>query len=101
MVLEALTLEKPRTAELARVLAALDASHKTLLVADGTDPSVLRSGRNIPRLKMMPASLLNTLDVINHRKVVMTEDAVRKAEELWGGATLRRKGASASAALEA
>ena len=101
VVLEALTLEKPRTAELARVLAALDASHKTLLVADGTDPSVLRSGRNIPRLKMMPASLLNTLDVINHRKVVMTEDAVRKAEELWGGATLRRKGASASAALEA
>ena len=101
VVLEALTLEKPRTAELAGVLAALDASHKTLLVADGTDPSVLRSGRNIPRLKMMPASLLNTLDVINHRKVVMTEDAVRKAEELWGGATLRRKGASASTALEA
>ena len=56
VVLEALTLEKPGTAELARVLAALDASHKTLLVADGTDPSVLRSGAKgpLPRLPWRP-----------------------------------------------
>jgi ribosomal protein L4 len=53
-------------------------------VADGVDPIVLRAGRNIPKLKMIPAALLNTLDLIRHRKVIMTVDAVRKAEELWG-----------------
>ena len=34
---------------------------------------------------MLPADLLNTVDVINHRTLVMTLDAVRRAEALWGG----------------
>ena len=60
-------------------------------VADGAGSLVLRSARNIPRLKMMPAAILNTLDLLNHRSVVMTLDAVRKVEELWGGAWDRRR----------
>ena len=83
-------MDQPKTSEMVKVLAALDAGTSTLLVADGADPSVLRSARNIPRLKMLPASLLNVLDLLNHRKVIMTLEAVRKAEELWGGALKRR-----------
>ena len=33
---------------------------------------------------MLPADLLNTVDVMNHRTIIMTVDAVRKAEALWG-----------------
>ena len=91
VVLESLNFEVPKTKEFARMLDALDVGPKALLVADGADAAVLRSARNIRLLKMIPAALLSTVDLLNHRKVVMTIDAVRKAEELWGGARDRRR----------
>jgi large subunit ribosomal protein L4 len=91
VVVDNLTLERPATSEMVRVLDALDAGPPVLMVADGADHTVLRSARNIPRLKLVPASLLNTLDLLKHRKVVMTMDAVRKAEEVWGGPFVRIK----------
>ena len=83
-VVDELTLDGPKTRDAARALEALGAGPTTLLMADGADSLVLRSARNIPRLKMLPASLLNTLDLYRHRKVIMTLEAVRKAESLWG-----------------
>ena len=91
LVLDELNLEEPTTKRMAQVLDALKAGPSVLLVADGADPTSLRSARNIPRLTMLPASLLNTLDLLKHRKVVMTTQAVRRAEELWGGPLERRK----------
>ena len=91
VVLDELALDRPKTREMVRVLAALEAGPSVLLVADGADPSVLKAARNIPRLKMIPCSLLNTVDLLNHRKVIMTLDAVRKAEALWGGGPDRPK----------
>lgn len=91
VVLDTLVLEQSKTKEMVKVLEALDVKAPVLLVADGADASVLRCARNIPRLKMLPVSLLNTVVLLNHRKVVMTLDAVRKAEGLWGGPFLRRK----------
>ena len=99
IVLESLTLEPPKTKELVRILDVLEAGPASLLlVADGVDPLVLRSARNIPKLRMIPASLLNTVDLLKHRKVVMTLDAVRKAEELWSGTLQRRSVRSATVA---
>ena len=101
LVLDSLDLEVPKTREFARILDALDVGPKALLVADGADATVLRSARNIPLLKLIPAALLSTVDLLNHRKVVMTIDAVRKAEELWGGSRERRRKRSAPALAEA
>ena len=90
VVIDKLLLDQPKTKEVVKVLAALGVGPSVLLVPDGSDPSVLRCARNIPRLNMIPASLLNTLDLLNHRSIVMTLDAVRKAESLWGGPLVRR-----------
>ena len=84
-VVESLALKQPKTREMVKALDALGVEPTVLLVADGADETVLRCARNVPRVKMLPASLLNTLDLVKHRSVVMTLDAVRRAEELWGG----------------
>ena len=97
IVLESLEIDRPKTRELVQILEALGADASILLVADGANPLVLRAAQNIPRLKMLPASLLNTVDVINRRSLIMTIDAVRKAEELWGVASDRRKRQPAAA----
>ena len=95
IILDSLELEAPKTREMIKVMSALDVDSSALLVADGANPEILRAARNVPRLKMLPAALLNTLDILNHRKLVMTLDAVRKAESLWGGKFIRRGGSVA------
>ena len=98
VVVDELTLEQPKTRELAQVLDALEAGPSALLVADGADPTVLRCAQNIPNLKLLPSSLLNTVDLLNHRKVIITLDAVRRCEEIWGGIRKRRRQRAAAAA---
>jgi len=100
VVLDRLELESMKTAEMVKGLRALDANSSVLLVGDGADPSTLRCARNIPKLKLLPAALLNTVDLLNHRKLVMTVDAVRKAEALWGGPFTRRKDPAVAVADE-
>ena len=96
VVIDSLVLDQPKTKEMVKVLDALEAGPPVLIVADGAEALVLRCARNMPRLKMLPASLLNTVDLLKHRKVVMTLEAVRKAEELWGGPFVRGKSHVAS-----
>ena len=91
LLVEDLELREPKTKEVVKALNALGVDSSVLLVADGADETALRSARNVPRLKLLPASLLNVTDLLNHRSVVMTLDAVRKAEELWGGPFSRRR----------
>jgi large subunit ribosomal protein L4 len=91
VVVDELTLEQAKTSELLGMLDVLDAGAPAMLVAAEPDKSVVTAARNIKRLKTLPVSLLNTLDLLNHRKVVITVDAVRKAEEIWGGARRRRR----------
>jgi len=91
VVLDSFALDQPRTAEMAEVLGALDATSSVLLVVDGADQDALAASRNIQKLKTLPASLLNALDLMNHRKVIMTVEAVRKAEEIWGGTRHSRR----------
>ena len=91
VVVEKFELEEARTREMAKVLKALKVESSVLLVGDGTDPEVIRAAHNIPRVKTLPANLLNTVDLIHARKVIMTLEAVYKAEQLWGGDFVRRK----------
>ena len=84
IVLQDLTLDSPKTKDFVAMMQALDAEGSVLLVGDVADYGSLRGGRNVPGVDMLPADLLNTVDVMNHRTLIMTVDAVRKAEALWG-----------------
>ncbi len=83
-VLEDLKFEEPKTREMVRILTALGADSSTLLVTRGADSNVVKSARNLPAIKTLPANLLNVVDLLSYRLLLMTEAAVRQAEELWG-----------------
>ena len=85
IVVEDLDAKRSKTSDMVKILGALGVSGSTLMVLDGVDSSVIMASRNIPRLKMLPASLLNTVDLLSHSFIVMTIDAVKKVEEVWGG----------------
>ena len=80
----------------------MEVESSALLVGDEMNENVLRAARNIPRVRTLPVSLLNAVDLLNAGKVLMTVDAVRKAENLWGGefARFRRQAIDESEDVE-
>jgi large subunit ribosomal protein L4 len=84
-VLDELSLDAPKTKELQSVLASLGFERRAVVVTARPDENVKRSVANLPNVKWLPAPYLNVLDLLNHRGLLMTEEAVRVAEALWGG----------------
>jgi large subunit ribosomal protein L4 len=93
-IIEQFAFEEPETKEMARILAALGIQNNTLIVDGQPDVNLVKSANNIPEVKTLPANLLNVVDVITYKTLLMTESAVRKAEELWGKQAPEVKNAS-------
>lgn len=92
IILDDLTLDAAKTKTIAAILQALKVDSSALLVSDdGAGTDIARAARNLPKVRAAPVSLINALDLLNANKVVMTLDAVRKAEAIWGGEFSRRK----------
>ncbi|MBL7166030.1 MAG: 50S ribosomal protein L4 [Dehalococcoidales bacterium] len=83
-ILEALSLDEPKTREMVRILETLKVDSTALIVTSEPKINVVKSARNLPGIKTRPASVLNVLDIISNKALVMEVGAVRKAEELWG-----------------
>ncbi len=84
-VIDALMMETPRTKDIQSVLDAFGFKRSTLVVTGRPEPAVKMSVRNLPKVAWLPAAYLNVLDLLSHRGLLMTEEAVRAAEALWGG----------------
>ena len=84
IVLEQLDFEQPKTKEMAKILTALGVSSSALIVTAETEENVVKSARNLLKIKTTPANLLNVVDILNHRRLLMTVASVRNAEKLWG-----------------
>jgi large subunit ribosomal protein L4 len=76
-IVEDFSFDGPKTKEMASVLKALqlDAT-KTLFLTAKSDINVYKSGRNIPRLNILPADKASTYDLVNNQMVLMQKSAV-------------------------
>jgi large subunit ribosomal protein L4 len=83
LVVNELQLGQARTREMARVLSNLGITTPVLIVTNTPQRDVILSARNLRRVRTLPAPQLNPLDLLNHDRVIMTAEAVRRAEELW------------------
>ena len=82
-ILEKLTFEEPKTKEMVRVLNSLKAADKVLVVTGESNSSVVKSARNIPGVKTLPAYQLNVYDILNCKNLILTQEAVNRAEEVF------------------
>ena len=83
VVIDAIKMESPKTAQFARFLKAVGCGTKTLVVTAEADQNVVKSGRNIPGCEVTFANLINVYDVINANKLVVDQAALRKIEEVF------------------
>jgi large subunit ribosomal protein L4 len=82
-ILEQLKFDQPKTKEMAQILAALGVDSSALIATSEPEAGIVKSARNLTGIKITPASLLNVVDILSHRILLMTEAAVRKAEQIW------------------
>ena len=83
-VLEQLKLNEPRTKEMVQALVALGIDSSALIATSEPEGNVVKSTRNLKNINVTPASLLNVVDILSHRMLLLTESAIRNAEQLWG-----------------
>ena len=84
IAVQELDLAEAKTKEMSRILSALGVDSTVLVVTPQAVENVIKSARNIPGVKIMPAALLNVVALLNHKKVIITVEALRKADDLWG-----------------
>ena len=82
VVLDQLVFEAPKTKQMINVLGALNVTSKALVVTAEENAAVELSTRNIPGVKVLTVSQLNVLDLLDATKLVITQDAVKKIEEV-------------------
>jgi large subunit ribosomal protein L4 len=79
VLVDALPLMAPRTAELRKYLEAIEARGKVLLLTDGLKETVYLSARNLPNVEVRPFGEESVYDILWATTVVIEEEALSKA----------------------
>jgi len=75
--IEELTQTFNKTKEFATILKALKLTGKTLAVLDGSDPSIRKVSRNLPRFHSVPAAEVNAYDILRNKNMIITQTALK------------------------
>ena len=83
VVIDSIKMDSVKTKDFAAFLKAVGCDTKTLVVTAAPDMNVVKSGRNIPGCEITFANLINVYDVLNAKKLVVDQEALRKIEEVF------------------
>ena len=82
VILDSLSMEQPKTRQIAKLLKALQLENKSALIATaGYEPAVYKSARNIQRVSVSRESDLNAFEILRPHRLVMTRGAMDAFKE--------------------
>lgn len=82
IVVEDFNIAEPKTKEFSAVLKSLNlGGTKTVFVVNAPEKNTVLSARNIPSVQLTEAKSLNVYDIMNCKKLVLSEGAVKTIEE--------------------
>ncbi len=82
--LEAIEIEPPKTKTIARILETMGAGDKVLIATDAHDPVVVRCGRNLPGVSILPVDQVNAYHLVRGGKIVMTQGGFERIQKRVG-----------------
>ena len=83
IVVDKLSFEEPKTKEMVKVLENIGAAKKALIVTAEKDENVIKSAANIQGIRTALVGTMNVYELINHTSLIVTEEAVKKIEEVY------------------
>ena len=66
-----------------KVLNAVKAERKALIITAEKDENVVKSAANIPGVKTALVGTMNVYEIVNHTNLILTQEAVKKIEEVY------------------
>ena len=84
-VVSDLGIDEPSTRAAVELIALLGLERSVLVVTGAPHRAAVLSARNVPGTRAVPADVLNVADMLAHHTLLLTVDAVRRIEALWGG----------------
>ena len=83
IVLDALSIDAFSTKKASEILKAVKANKKAYVVLSEANEQVIRSFRNIPTVETVDVNSINVYDLMRYESLIMTQDAEKKAEEVF------------------
>ncbi len=88
MIIDDFNFDKPKTKDFAEMLKALNVSgKKVLLLTNGKNESVYKSGRNIPKVKILEAEKASAYDILNNQVLILQKSALDDITKSFGNNT--------------
>jgi large subunit ribosomal protein L4 len=76
-VVEDFTFDVPKTKDILAILTSLGLhDKKVLLLLNGNNPSVVKSGRNLPSLNIQDAAKASTYELMDNQLILVQQSAV-------------------------
>ena len=83
VVVDSLPLKDIKTKEMVKALSNLKVEGKALIMLPEKNEKVQKSARNIEGVKTTLVETINVYDLLKYNKLVVTEDTVKKLEEVY------------------
>ncbi len=83
-VIDELAVAAPKTKEFASVMKNLGLDRGALFIVDETTDNLLLASRNIPRVEVATAKLVNTYQVLRYKNVIVTKAGMQALEQRLG-----------------
>ena len=84
VLVDALNMTAPKTAELRKYLEVIEARGKVLLLTDGPKEAVYLSARNLPNVEVRPFGQESVYDIVWATTVVIEQEALENAQGVPG-----------------
>ena len=82
VVVDGLSFDAPKTKAFLNVLDGIKVNDKALVVLEDGNDVAAKAARNLPNVKVVPAEGINVLDAVNYKKLILTQSALQKIEEV-------------------
>lgn len=82
LVIDNISLNKPKTREFAKFLTALKAEDKPLIVIESHNQDILKAARNIPGVTVEAFNNINAYEVLRHKKIIFSKQALENLIKL-------------------
>ena len=86
LVIKDLKLKEGKTKLVASLIEKLKLENKSIMFVNPYDIEFIRAVQNIPHVEVTTGEQLSVMDIVNHRMLVVSVDAVKTIEKQYGGA---------------
>ena len=83
IVVDEIKFDEPKTKEMVKMLENIKAEKKALIVLADKDENIVKSAANVPGIRTALVGTMNVYEIINHTNLILTQDAVKKIEEVY------------------